>query len=96
MITMNSLANIFHTEHLDGEKADGQSILNHWHITKIQVRCYQTYPYAKLMNVVDTQKVHNDYEFTKPEDILPNKISQRTQLQNHLFIINSKSNKNCE
>jgi hypothetical protein len=42
---------------------------------------------AKLMNVVDTKAVHNDYEFTKPEDILPNKVSQRAQMaNNHLLL----------
>jgi len=42
---------------------------------------------AKLMNVVDTQAVHNDYEFTKPEDILPNRTSQRAQMaNNHLLL----------
>jgi hypothetical protein len=45
------------------------------------------FPMAKLMNVVDTKAVHNDYEFTKPEDILPNKVSQRAQMaNNHLLL----------
>ena len=45
------------------------------------------FPMAKLMNVVDTKKVHNDYEFTPPEDILPNKVSQRAQMaNNHLLL----------
>ena len=39
------------------------------------------------MSVVDTKKVHNDYEFTPPEDILPHKTTQRAQLANfHLLM----------
>jgi len=39
------------------------------------------------MSVVDTKAVHNDYEFTAPELLLPNKVSQRAQMaNNHLLL----------
>ena len=45
------------------------------------------FPMAKLMHMVESKKVHNDYEFTPIKDILPNKISQRAQMANfHLLM----------
>ena len=76
----------FHTEHLEGEKAEFKYIkpLAYYEDTG---KMLSDYPLAKLMNVVDTQKVHNDYDFPKPEDILPNKVSQRAQLGNHHLLL---------
>ena len=76
----------YHTEHLDGAKTDSKFIkpLAYYEDTG---KMLSDFPMSKLMNVVDTQKVHNDYDFPKPEDILPNKVSQRAQLGNHHLLL---------
>jgi len=76
----------FHTEHNDGVKATTNFMkpIAYYEDTGKHL---SDFPMAKLMSVVDTQAVHNDYEFTKPEDILPNRTSQRAQLaNNHLLL----------
>ena len=76
----------YHTEHEDGAKSETKYIkpLSYYEDTG---KMLSDFSMAKLMSVVDTQKVHNDYDFPKPEDILPNKTSQRTQLgNNHLLL----------
>ena len=67
-----SFGDHFHTEHNDGAKADTKFMkpIAYYEDTGKHLSDFAT---AKLMNVVDTKAVHNDYEFTKPEDILPNR-----------------------
>lgn len=76
----------FHTEHSEG----GRSFTKWMRpFAKFENtgKTLSDFPLSKLMNVVDTKKVHNDYEFTEPQDILPNKISQRAQMANfHLLL----------
>ena len=76
MITMKTLASIF-TRNIVKVVGHLQSGCDH--LTKFENtgKTLSDFPLSKLMNVVDTKKVHNDYEFTEPQDILPNKISQR-------------------
>ena len=81
-----SFGDHFHTEHNDGAKADTKFMkpIAYYEDTGKHLSDFAT---AKLMNVVDTKAVHNDYEFTKPEDILPNRTSQRAQMaNNHLLL----------
>jgi len=45
------------------------------------------FPMQKLMNVVQTSKKHDNYDFTPVKDVLPNKTSQRAQMANfHLLL----------
>lgn len=76
----------YHTEHLVGGKSDTKYIkpLAYYEDTG---KTLSDFPMAKLMNIVETAKVHNDYDFPKPEDILPNKVSQRAQLGNHHLLL---------
>ena len=75
----------FHTEHEDGGKVSEKYLRPLVFVE--EEKALSDYPLAKLMNVVDTQKVHNDYDFPKPEDILPHKTSQRAQMANfHLLM----------
>lgn len=76
----------YHTEHNDGAKSDTKFMkpLAYYEDTGKHL---SDFPMAKLMNLVDTKAVHNDYEFTSPEDILPNRVSQRAQMaNNHLLL----------
>jgi len=44
-------------------------------------------PMQKLMNVVQTSKKHDDYDFTPVKDTIPPRVSQRAQMQNfHLLM----------
>ena len=75
----------FHTEHEDGGKVTEKYLRPLVFLE--EEKAFSDYPMAKLMSVVDTKKVHNDYEFTPPEDIIPHKITQRAQLANfHLLM----------
>ena len=86
----------FHTEHDQGNRTDSKYLRP---LAKLDDtdKVLSDYPMAKLMNVVDTKKVHNDYEFTPPEDILPNKVSQRAQMANfHLVMtVPGQTRMNC-
>ena len=76
----------FHTEHNDGAKSDTKFMkpLAYYEDTGKHL---SDFPMAKLMNLVDTKAVHNDFEFTSPENILPNRVSQRAQMaNNHLLL----------
>ena len=76
----------FHTEHQDGQKTDTKYIkpIAYYEDTGKHL---SDFPMAKLMNIVDTKAVHNDYEFTAPEVLLPNRVSQRAQMaSNHLLL----------
>jgi len=81
----DNFGNYFHTEHNDGGKVNEKYLRPLVFVD--QDKALSDYPLAKLMNVVDTKKVHNDYEFTPPEDILPHKITQRAQLANFHLIM---------
>lgn len=75
----------YHTEHEDGARATEKYLRPLVFLE--EEKSFSDYPMAKLMSVVDTKKVHNDYEFTPPEDILPHKVTQRAQLANfHLLM----------
>jgi hypothetical protein len=75
----------YHTEHEDGARATEKYLRPLVFLE--EEKAFSDYPMAKLMSVVDTKKVHNDYEFTPPEDILPHKVTQRAQLANfHLLM----------
>jgi len=81
----DNFGNYFHTEHDDGGKVTEKYLRPLVFVN--QDKALSDYPLAKLMSVVDTKKVHNDYEFTPPENILPHKITQRAQLANfHLLM----------
>ena len=55
---------------------------------------YQITLLQKLMNV-DTKKVHNDFEFTPPEDILPNKRITKLRMDaNFHLLLTVPANKN--
>ena len=86
----------FHTEHDQGNRTESKYLRP---LAKLDDtdKVLSDYPMAKLMNVVDTKKVHNDYEFTPPEDILPNKVSQRAQMANfHLVMtVPGQTRMNC-
>ena len=86
----------FHTEHDQGNRTESKYLRP---LAKLDDtdKVLSDYPMAKLMNVVDTKKVHNDYEFTPPEDILPNKVSQRAQMANfHLLMtVPGQTRMNC-
>ena len=86
----------FHTEHDQGNRTDSKYLRP---LAKLDDtdKVLSDYPMAKLMNVVDTKKVHNDFEFTPPEDILPNKVSQRAQMANfHLVMtVPGQTRMNC-
>ncbi len=76
----------YHTEHNDGDKSDTNFMkpLAYYEDTGKHL---SDFPMAKLMNLVDTKAVHNDFEFTAPENILPNRTSQRAQMaNNHLLL----------
>ena len=76
----------FHTEHQDGNKTPDKynKPLAYYEDTG---KMLSDFPMAKLMSVVDTKAVHNDYEFTAPEVLLPNRVSQRAQMaNNHLLL----------
>ena len=81
-----SFGDNFHTEHQDGNKTPDKYTkpLAYYEDTG---KMLSDFPMAKLMSVVDTKAVHNDYEFTSPEVLLPNKVSQRAQMaNNHLLL----------
>ena len=82
----DSYVDHYHTEHNEGARADGNYLkpLVYYEDTG---RMLSDFSEAKLMSVVDTKSVHNDYEFTPPEDILPNKVSQRAQMANHHLLL---------
>ena len=86
----------FHTEHDQGNRTESKYLRP---LAKLDDtdKVLSDYPMAKLMNVVDTKKVHNDYEFTPPEDILPNKVSQSAQMANfHLVMtVPGQTSRNC-
>ena len=86
----------FHTEHDQGNRTESKYLRP---LAKLDDtdKVLSDYPLAKLMNVVDTKKVHNDFEFTPPEDILPNKVSQRAQMANfHLVMtVPGQTRMNC-
>ena len=86
----------FHTEHDQGNRTESKYLRP---LAKLDDtdKVLSDYPLAKLMNVVDTKKVHNDFEFTPPEDILPNKVSQRAQMANfHLLLtVPGQTRMNC-
>jgi len=44
-------------------------------------------PMQKLMNLVQTAKTHNDYEFVPCKDTVPQKVSQRQQMANFHLIM---------
>lgn len=76
----------FHTEHNDGAKS-GTKFLKPIAYYENTGKHLSDFPMAKLMSVVDTKAVHNDYEFTSPELLLPNRVSQRAQMaNNHLLL----------
>ena len=86
----------FHTEHDQGNRTETKYLRP---LAKLDDtdKVLSDYPMAKLMNVVDTKKIHNDFEFTPPEDILPNKVSQRAQMANfHLVMtVPGQTRMNC-
>ena len=86
----------FHTEHDQGNRTESKYLRPLAKLDETD-KVLSDYPMAKLMNVVDTKKVHNDYEFTPPEDILPNKVSQRAQMANfHLLMtVPGQTRMNC-
>ena len=86
----------FHTEHDQGNRSETKYLRPLMKLDDTD-KVLSDYPMAKLMNVVDTKKVHNDYEFTPPEDILPNKVSQRAQMANfHLVMtVPGQTRMNC-
>ena len=86
----------FHTEHDQGNRSESKYLRPLMKLDDTD-KVLSDYPMAKLMNVVDTKKVHNDFEFTPPEDILPNKVSQRAQMANfHLLMtVPGQTRMNC-
>ena len=76
----------FHTEHEDSGRSKTKFLkpIAYYENTGKHL---SDFPMAKLMSVVDTKAVHNDYEFTAPELLLPNRVSQRAQMaNNHLLL----------
>ena len=83
MITMKTLASIF-TRNIVKVVGHLQSMRPFAKFENTG-KTLSDFPLSKLMNVVDTKKVHNDYEFTEPQDILPNKVSQRAQMATFIY-----------
>ena len=76
----------FHTEHTKGGRSFTK-FLRPFAMYENTKKTLSDFPMAKLMHMVESKKVHNDYEFTHIKDILPNKISQRAQMANfHLLM----------
>ena len=76
----------FHTEHTDGGKTFTKWMRPFAFFEDTQ-KTLSDFPLSKLMSVTDTKKVHNDYEFAKPEDVIPNTIAQRVEMANfHLLL----------
>ena len=76
----------FHTEHTKGGRSFTK-FLRPFAMYENTKKTLSDFPMAKLMHMVESKKVHNDYEFTPIKDILPNKISQRAQMANfHLLM----------
>ena len=86
----------FHTEHDQGNRSESKYLRP---LAKLDDtdKVLSDFPLAKLMNVVETAKVHNDYEPTPMKDILPNKVSQRAQMSNfHLLLtVPGQTRLNC-
>ena len=81
-----SFGDHFHTEHQDGNKTPDKynKPMAYYEDTG---KMLSDFPMSKLMSVVDTKAVHNDYDFTAPEILIPNRISQRAQMaNNHLLL----------
>lgn len=83
----DSFGEYYHTEHFDGDKAANKFLYPDVPFDITEKRLSEHHE-SKLMSVVDTQKVHNDYEFVKPQDTLQNNISQREQLANFHLLLN--------
>ena len=78
--------NHFHTEHKDGAKSDS-NFIRPLVLFEDTDKNLSDFPMQKLMSVTDTLKVHNDYEFPRPEAIIPQTISQKAQMANfHLLL----------
>ena len=81
-----SFGDHYHTEHQDGAKSETK-YLKPLALYEDTGKTLSDFPMAKLMSLVETSKVHNDFEFPFSKDILPNKVSQRSQLgNNHLLL----------
>ena len=76
----------FHTEHTDGEKSFTKWMRPFAFFEDTQ-KTLSDFPMAKLMSVTDTQKIHNDFDFAKPEDVIPHTITQRVQMANFHLIL---------
>ena len=74
-----SFGEFFHLEHDQGARSTEKFMrpLTYFENTG---KSFSDFPMAKLMNKVETSKVHNDYEFTPIKDVLPFKVSQRAQM----------------
>ena len=88
--------NYFHTEHDQGNRSE-QKFMKPLTFLEETNKTLSDFPMAKLMNVVDTKKIHNDYDNVPPELLLPNKISQRAQMANfHLVMtVPGQTRLNC-
>ena len=86
----------FHTEHDQGNRSESKYLRP---LAKLDDtdKVLSDFPLAKLMNVVETAKVHDNYEPTPMKDILPNKVSQRAQMSNfHLLLtVPGQTRLNC-
>ena len=81
-----SFGEFFHLEHDQGARSTEKFMrpLTYFENTG---KTFSDFPMAKLMNKVETSKVHNDYEFTPIKDVLPFKTSQRAQMANFHLIL---------
>tara|TARA_A100001015_G_scaffold35904_1_gene39628 strand:+ start:299 stop:1753 length:1455 start_codon:yes stop_codon:yes gene_type:complete len=81
-----SFGEFFHLEHDQGARSTEKFMrpLSYFETTS---KTFSDFPEAKIMNMVETSKVHNDFEFTPVKDILPNKVSQRAQMANFHLIL---------
>lgn len=82
----DSFGDYFHTEHFDGERAVNKYL---WPNTPFDIsnkRISQHYD-TKLLHLVQTSKIHNDYELTPCKDTVQKRMSQREQMANfHLLL----------
>ena len=92
-----NFGSFFHTEHDNEGNRSDQKFLRP--LTQIDDtgKTLSDYPLSKLMSVVETAKVHDEYEFPFSRNILPIKISQRAQMANfHLLMtVPGQTRMNC-
>jgi len=82
-----SFGDYYHTEY----SGEGEKSFTKWlkPFTKFDItgKTLGDLPMQKLMNLAQTAKTHNDYEFVPFKDTVPQRISQRAQMANFHLIM---------